>query len=127
MDLYTASRDIKDLIRKGVVRLTKKGGRVYRVSEPAAQMPSEIPNELQMLEPLLREKGYIKNKDIRRQLGVSRLQATRIAQRLVDQGFLDKEGQRRWTRYVPTQRAYKSLSLGYESASRASMHNETDA
>ena len=127
VDLYTASRDIKDLIRKDVVRLTKKGGRVYRVSEPAAQMPSEIPNELQMLEPLLREKGYIKNKDIRRQLGVSRLQATRIAQRLVDQGFLDKEGQRRWTRYVPTQKAYESLSLGYESASRASMHNETDA
>jgi len=26
VDLYTASRDIKDLIRKGIVRIRKKGG-----------------------------------------------------------------------------------------------------
>ncbi len=105
VDLYTASKDIKELIRKGVARLTEKGGRIYRVSEPGTQIPPPIPDEFHKLEPILREKGHLKNEDIRRCLGVSRLQATRIAQRLVDQGFLNKEGQRRWTRYVATPKA----------------------
>lgn len=45
VDLYTASREIKDLIRKGIVRLPKKGGRIYELSSPKAQSSGSKPEE----------------------------------------------------------------------------------
>jgi ATP-dependent DNA helicase RecG len=101
IDLYTASRDIKDLIRKGLVQLPKKGGRVYELasSPKAAQVP-EKPQEYLALEPGLKEKGYVNNEDIRKALGVSRYSANRIAHRLVASGWLKSEGSRRGRRYI---------------------------
>ena len=101
VDLYTASRDIKDLIRKGIVRLIKPRGRVYEVVTEEGRFPPEMPPELQALEPILREKGYVKNEDIRRVLGLSISQARRLAKKLVDLGFLTPEGEKRGRRYVP--------------------------
>ena len=99
VDIYTASRDIKELIRKGIVRRTKPRGRVYEIVVPSSR-PKEKPPELMALEPILREKGYIKNEDIRRVLGVNLARARDIASRLVALGWLEPQGERRWRRYV---------------------------
>jgi hypothetical protein len=101
IDIYTASRDIKELIRKGLVKLPKKGGRVYElVSSPKAVAVSEKPPEFLALEPVLKEKGYIKNEDIRKALRVSVKQATRIAALLVSTGWLLPEGRLKARRYI---------------------------
>jgi len=101
VDLYTASRDIKDLIRKGIVRLRKPRGRVYEVLTPASKVRAEEPPEIRALKPILQTQGYLKNRDIREALGLSISQARKLAQKLVDLGFLTPEGEKRGRRYVP--------------------------
>jgi len=105
VDIYTASRDIKDLIRKGVARRTKKGGRVYRIVEPSAPSPLPVPEEFIKIEPALQQKGFVQNRDIREMFGVSRLQAWRLLQRLVALGVLKMEGKGRSARYVRAENA----------------------
>jgi ATP-dependent DNA helicase RecG len=101
IDIYTASRDIKEFIRKGLVKLPKKGGRVYElVSSPKAAVVPEKPPEYLALAPVLKEKGYVKNEDIRKALQVSVKQATRIAARLVFTGWLRPEGRLKARRYI---------------------------
>ncbi|MEW6718494.1 MAG: ATP-binding protein [Chloroflexota bacterium] len=102
-DIYTASQDIKDLIRKGVAHLQKKGRRIYRLVEPGEKKSLAFPSEYQALEARLTKQGWITNTDIRKLLGVSRLEATRIAASLVKMGLLRKEGERRWARYLPSE------------------------
>lgn len=101
VDIYTASRDIKDLIRKGIVRLTKPKGRVYEVITEPEKVVVEKPPEFVSIESIVREKGFVKNEDVRRALGISRMQAFRLLQRLTEQGFLKREGKGRGARYVP--------------------------
>lgn len=100
VDIYAASRDIKALIRKGIVRPVKKGGRLYEALDSAATGEREKPEEFAALETALEKKGFVKNEDIRLALGVSRRHAIRIAQQLVDTGWLRAEGERRGRRYV---------------------------
>jgi ATP-dependent DNA helicase RecG len=101
VDIYTASRDIRDLIRKGIVRLTKPKGRVYEVITEPEKVVVEKPPEFVSIESIVREKGFVKNEDVRRALGISRMQAFRLLQRLTEQGFLKREGKGRGARYVP--------------------------
>jgi len=98
-DIYGASRDIKDLIRRGLAVSQKKGGRVYRVLETAT-LPA-APEDLEALLPLLYENGFIKNADVRRILGVSREHSTDLLNRWREDEWLQREGQRRGTRYLP--------------------------
>lgn len=100
VDIYTASRDIKDLIRKGIVRLTKPKGRVYEVVTKPEKAATEIPPEFTALQPILEQKGFVKNSDIQRVLGVSPVQARLIARRLVWGGWLEPLGEKRGRRYV---------------------------
>jgi ATP-dependent DNA helicase RecG len=100
VDIYAASRDIKDLIRKGIVRLIKKGGRAYEVVTEQQVWTRESPPEYAALEPTLKRKGFVKNEDIRRILGISTVKANRIARNLVALGWLLPEGQARGRRYV---------------------------
>jgi len=100
-DIYTASRDIKELIRKRLVKLPKKGGRVYELRpSPLTEDSLEKPPEYTAMETVLKEKGYIKNEDIRKALGVSRRQAIRVAGKLVTLGWLKPEGSRRGHHYL---------------------------
>jgi len=57
VDLYTTSRDIKDLIRRRIVRLTQPRGRVYEIIPEPQKATVEKPAELEGLEPILKEKG----------------------------------------------------------------------
>lgn len=99
IDIYTASQDIKDLIRKGVVRLEKKGGRVYMLSvESKKEMV--VPEDYHSLIPLLTERKSLSNQDLRQVWKTDRQSALRRAKRLVQQGWLDARGQRRGRRYV---------------------------
>ncbi|MBI4832694.1 MAG: putative DNA binding domain-containing protein [Candidatus Lindowbacteria bacterium] len=99
VDLYTASKEIKDLIRKSIVKLPRKGGRVYKVLATTTRTAGETPLEYKALEPILKEKGQIKNEDIRRALGVSQANAKRIARRLVEAGLLRSGGDKRGRYY----------------------------
>ncbi len=102
VDLYTASKDIKDLIRKRIVILPRKGGRVYELVSTPMQVTAEKPPEYAALEPILAKKGYVKNQDIREALGVTLARARRIAHELVSLGWLRPEGEKRGRRYVPS-------------------------
>jgi len=107
VDIYTASRDIKDLIRKGIVRLTKPKGRVYAVITEPEKAAAEIPQEFAALESVLEQKGFVKNSDIQRVLGVSPVQARLTARRLVLGGWLEPLGEKRARRYVMGKRVIK--------------------
>ncbi|MDR7415278.1 MAG: ATP-binding protein [Armatimonadota bacterium] len=110
VDPYTASRDIKDLLRRRIVRLNQPRGRVYEIIPEPEKAPQEKPPELLALEPILHEKGYVKNEDVRRVFGVSRIQAFRLLQHLVEMGFLRKQGKGRGACYVAIQNT--SISRG---------------
>jgi len=99
--VYEASQDIKDLIRKGLARLKRKGGRVYEVLPLPSAGATPKPEEYAALEHVLRKKGYVKNADIREQLKITRRQALHVARHLVDLGWLTPVGERRGRRYVP--------------------------
>ncbi len=63
----------------------------------------EVRSPGQLVEPVtLERRGFVKNKDIRSTLGISRRQATRVAEPLCNLGLLKPEGERRWRRYLPT-------------------------
>lgn len=98
LDIYGASKSIKDLIRKGVVRSTGKGSRVYEVA-PISKGTGDIPDDLRKLLPYLRSKGVISNEDVRRILGVTQKTAARLLNRFVIEGWLKRSGERRGTRY----------------------------
>lgn len=98
LDLYSASTSIKTLVRKGVVRSTGKGSRIYEVVE-VSKAVVELPAVLKQLLPILHEKVEISNEDIRDSLRVSRSVAGRLATELWQEGWLDRSGERRWTRY----------------------------
>lgn len=109
LDLYTASRHIRDLVRRGIVRLKTPRGRVYELlAQP--EPPAEKPAQFTALEPILREKGYLKNEDIRRALQVNISQANYLARKLVELGWLKPEGKGRWRKYLPGERAIVNSS-----------------
>lgn len=105
VDIYTASRDIKDLIRRRAARRMKKGGRIYQIVEPSAPLTPIIPEEFVRIEPLLRQRGYVQNKDIREIFGISRRQALRLLQNLATLGLIELEGRGRGAGYVPVENA----------------------
>jgi ATP-dependent DNA helicase RecG len=100
VDIYQASKDIKDLIRKDLVRLPSKGGRVYELRQAERISAPEPPPEYRVLLPILEGQGFVRNRDIRDALGVSSLKANRIAKALEATGWLRREGNRRGTRYL---------------------------
>jgi len=104
--IYNASKDIRDLTHRGIVKLERKGGRIYQLidREKSSGMP-KIPQEFLQIKPLLSGKGYVRNEDVRQVLGVSRAQATRLLQDWVATGFLALLGKGRGARYVKKENA----------------------
>ncbi|RKY64460.1 MAG: hypothetical protein DRQ08_07640, partial [Candidatus Latescibacterota bacterium] len=127
VDLYTASRDIKDLIRKGIVRLTKKGGRVYELLPRPRPLTQPLPDELQKCIAYLPEQGYLTNSVVCKILGINRIKASRLLREWTILGFLRKSGKGRWTHYYVTPAAYESLSTSYESPSSKTNLKDDDS
>jgi len=86
-DIYGASNLIKDLIRKGAVRSPAKGSRIYQVIEPLAAQ-ADTPADLAQLLPLLNKRGHIRNQDLRKELRLKRITATRKLRDWVSSGWL---------------------------------------
>ena len=101
IDIYAASRDIKDLIRRGIVRLPQKRGRVYEVLPTEPSAGAEMPPDYAAIEPLLRQSGYVTTATVRETLGISPRQARHTVARLVKAGLLRPVGALRTRRYVP--------------------------
>ena len=87
-DIYGASSAIKDMIRKGVVRSTGKGSRVYEVREPL-RATAEMPLELARVLPRLQRRHGVTNSDLREVLGVSRGIALRLLKEWIAAGWLE--------------------------------------
>jgi ATP-dependent DNA helicase RecG len=99
IDLNAASNSIKALIRKGLVQLAGKRSRTYQVLLNGTQSLTP-PAELQRLRPALQGSGSIRNSDVRETLGLSYKAASRLLDRLVAEGWLERIGERRGTRYI---------------------------
>lgn len=100
IDPYHASQDIQSLRRKGIARLLQPRGRVYEVMEPSQRRTVDKPPEFLKVEPILREKGFLKNEDVRKVLGVSRAEAKRLLKRWVDLSLLQQHGKGRGVFYT---------------------------
>ena len=97
-DIYGASHDIKDLIRQGLVRLLRKGGRVYElVRIPAGEL--QIPEEFGPVYEYLKRHTTITNRDLRGLLDINRRQAYYLANKWVQLGLLEPEGRGRAAHY----------------------------
>jgi predicted transcriptional regulator len=101
VDRDLAYREIQDMIRLGIVaRPSGPYGRTYFVVEPSAARP--LPYDLTSILDILSTQGYVTNQDLREAWGVSRHVAWKQAKRLVEEGLLRQEGEKRGTRYYPT-------------------------
>ena len=100
VDIYAASRDIKDMLRKGCMAHPEKGGRIYHIIYPDQERKIEFPGEYRKIEEMLDDRGYVTNQDIREILKVKRFTATRITKRLVDLGLLSAQCKGRGAKYI---------------------------
>lgn len=108
VDIYRASRDIKDLMPKGLVRHEARRSRIYRLMEEKEALL--LPEELKKILPLLRKQGYVKNADLVKEWNVDRRLATYKAKKLVEEGWLQLEGRGRGACYVITQALRERLN-----------------
>lgn len=96
-DIYSASKDLKDLIRKNLIRPEKKGGRVYVLSSGHPVTPEDFKS----LQTELSQTGELSNQALRNIWQVDRQTALRRAKRLVEGGWLVPEGKGKGRRYKP--------------------------
>ena len=80
-----------------MIRLEKKGGRIYRLAQEELGTPHE---DFQSLAVVLAEKGRLVNGDLRRIWGLDRQSALRRVKSLVQSGWLAAKGNRRGRYYV---------------------------
>lgn len=99
VDIYTAAKEIKEMLKKGVVALPQKRGRVYNILALKEKRPTKFPDEYKILKETIQKKSFLKNEDIQRLLSIPRYKAKRLAQRLVILGFFEKEGKGKGTKY----------------------------
>jgi ATP-dependent DNA helicase RecG len=103
MSLYAASEAVDDLVRKGVVRVLKKGSDFYRILEPL-YVASDVPS---FLMPRLKNKGWLANRHVRRGLGVRRQTARKLLRYWCAEKWVIKKGRSAQTVYVPGERFQK--------------------
>jgi ATP-dependent DNA helicase RecG len=98
LDIYRASNSIRELMRKGVVRSPKRGGRVYEVIERGRAGAFPVPDDLIRIIDDVRGRP-ITNDDVQRVLGVSRPTAIRYLRSWTALEFLERTGKGSQTRY----------------------------
>jgi predicted HTH transcriptional regulator len=126
-DIYGASSAIKDMIRKGVVVLPAKHGKVYQVREPLRARP-EMPESLCRLLSRLQKTGTLRNQDVRKILHLNRIAAGRLLRELVDNEWLEGTGRRgTGAVYRPGMRLLHQSPIAPETQETDAMSRETDA
>lgn len=98
VDIYTASKDIKTLIRKGIVYHEKKGDRTYQLIAEEERLPP-MPDDLKRVLPLIEKQGSVKNSDVQELLNVPRWEAKKLLKEWVNSGWLELSGKGRGTCY----------------------------
>lgn len=103
LDRDASYREIHELIERGLVRSTGAGaGTRYSVIRDAVVPPRGTASTPQArLVDRMREAGFITNADYREAFGVDRKAARNALRAWVAAGFIDQQGERRGTRYVP--------------------------
>jgi ATP-dependent DNA helicase RecG len=100
LDVYAASQLIRSLVRKNIVRLVEKGGRIYEVVNQT--LPQSIPDDLRLLLPSFQKTTKLMNKDLQILWDTPQRTARRRAKTLVDAGWLELSGAGRYAGYVLT-------------------------
>jgi ATP-dependent DNA helicase RecG len=97
-----AYREIQEMVEKGVLSPSEGSGRgaVYRVSPDLKDARAWLEARVPQIQSILTQKGRLKNSDYREAFGVTRHTALSELRRLVAEGFLRLEGERRGARYV---------------------------
>ena len=103
VDRDEAYRQIQELVALGILKSSAKSGRgaVYRVQDGIRQARVFLESRLPQLRTYFRDHAFIKNADYQQLFGLTRNRAMRELRRLVDEGFLRLEGERRGSRYLP--------------------------
>jgi ATP-dependent DNA helicase RecG len=104
VDSRLAGRELQELVTLGAVDMRGvRGGAHYVLTLPITvpQTAATPGSEIEQILDYVRENGFITNSQCRRLLGVSsRERVRRLLGRLVEEGHLERVGQRRGSRYV---------------------------
>ncbi len=103
VDRDQAYRDIQEMIEMGIVLAPNKAGRGarYRVAPGVLQAKQWLESRIPALRRFLAQHGSLKNADYRTLFDVPRYRAVVELRRLVEDGYLALEGERRGARYRP--------------------------
>lgn len=103
VDRDEAYRQIQEMVRSGVLLPPEGRGRaaVYRVAPHLDETRVFLQSRAPALRDFFHRNSELKNADYREQFGVTRYTATRELRRLVDEGYLRIEGERRGAHYRP--------------------------
>lgn len=103
VDRDQAYREIQEMIGLGAITPAKAPGRgaVYHVAPDLHEARAFLQVRVPRLREFFQRREYIKNVDYRELFSVTRDMATRELRRLVEEGYLRMEGERRGARYVP--------------------------
>jgi ATP-dependent DNA helicase RecG len=99
LDIYGASNSIRDLVRKHLVRPTRRGSRVYELVHPDGSGAQERPTDLERILASVDYARPISNDDVQHALGVSRATATRYLREWSSLGHLAPSGTGAGRRY----------------------------
>jgi ATP-dependent DNA helicase RecG len=103
VDRDQAYREIQEMVSLGVVLSAEAPGRgaVYRVAPDLHETRAFMEARLPKIKTFLDQHLYVKNADYRALFGITRQEAVRELRRLVQDGYLRMEGERRGARYLP--------------------------
>jgi ATP-dependent DNA helicase RecG len=101
VDVMTAGHELRGLVEVGLVEQHGFGRWTSYRLKVSAEKPSEptSPKEEERILKFVREHGSISNAECRNLLGVEQRRASYLLQKLVTEGTLAREGERRWARF----------------------------
>ena len=102
VDRDQAYREIQEMVAMGVLSPPAAAGRgaVYRISPDLHEARAWLEARVPAIRGFLAAHDHMKNADYRTLFGVTRHAAVRELRRLVEEGLLRLEGERRGARYV---------------------------
>ena len=104
VDSVTASRELRGLVQSGLVEQHSTRRWAYYTLSSAAKTetgPMPLSDEERII-AYLREHGSINNAECRDLLGADARRVNYVLQRMLAEGVLQRQGERRWARYTST-------------------------